>query len=60
MGQIKVRNRDRIKTLMARMELRRQAENEINRRIDNLAELVAEHDKLLDVIRDKRDNGDGK
>lgn len=58
MGQI--RNRDRIKTLMARMELRRQAENEINRRIDNLAELVAEHDKLLDVIRDKRDNGDGK
>lgn len=30
--------------------------NELNRRIDKLVEMVAEHDNLLDVIRDNSGN----
>jgi hypothetical protein len=38
----------------------RQGINEANRRIDHLVELVAEHDKALDVMSDNRDKSETK
>lgn len=60
----KMRLRKRVAVLETRMEHReRQGINEVNRRIDHLAELVAEHDKKLEdwgslVRRDNRDNSE--
>lgn len=59
MGKIKLTNRYRIGMLEAAMKLRRQGENNLNRRIDNLCELVAEMDKKLDSISNIRDNSNG-
>ena len=58
MGQIKERWKWRVSRLEAQMELRRRGENELNRRIDKLTELVAEQDKLLDVMRDNGDKSE--
>lgn len=38
----------------------RQGINEMHRRIDNLVELVAEHDRALSEMRDNRDNSEAK
>lgn len=57
----KMRLSKRVAILEARMNHReRQGINEVNRRIDHLAELVAEHDKALDVMSDNRDNSESK
>lgn len=65
MGKIKVRNRDRLKELeiqlAAERDLRVRATNELNRRIDNLCELIIEIDKKMDTKLDtvsNRDNSD--
>lgn len=57
----KMRLRKRVAILEARMDHReRQGINEANRRIDHLVELVAEHDKALDVMSDNRDKSETK
>lgn len=60
MGQSKKWLTWRVGQLEAQMELRRKGENQLNRRIDKLAELVAEQDKLLDVMRDNGDKSEAK
>jgi hypothetical protein len=66
--------RKRVAVLEARMNYRdRQGINEVNRRIDHLAELVAEHDRVIsdeefdrivtkrqNARRDNRDNSESK
>lgn len=57
----RLRLRKRVAVLEERMNHReRQGVNEVNRRVDHLAQLVAEHDKVIDVMRDNRDNSEVK
>lgn len=45
-----------IETVVAAGRVNQRSNNQLNRRIDDLVKLVAEHDQLLDVIRDNSGN----